>query len=149
MAKTSSGKSTTTTALPKPPPKAPAKRTRARVPVAITATVAAMRDKKADDVLVLDLRQADAFTDFFIVATGQNRRQTQAIADAVEAALRVKKQRPTHVEGYERGEWVLLDYFDFVVHVFTPTARAFYGLDRLWGNAKPLALPHAEPATDD
>jgi ribosome-associated protein len=145
MAKTSSGKSTKTTA--------PAKRTRARVPVAITATVAAMRDKKADDVLVLDLRQADAFTDFFIVATGQNRRQTQAIADAVEAALRAKKQRPTHVEGYERGEWVLLDYFDFVVHVFSPTARAFYGLDRLWGNAKPLALPDTAPEgapdTDD
>ena len=141
MAKTSSGKSTKTTAPPK--------RVRARVPVAITATVAAMRDKQADDVLVLDLRQADAFTDFFIVATGQNRRQTQAIADAVEAALRAKKQRPTHVEGYERGEWVLLDYFDFVVHVFTPTARAFYGLDRLWGNATPLDLPDAAPATDD
>ena len=145
MAKTSSEKSAKTTAAPK--------RARARVPVAITATVAAMRDKKADDVLVLDLRQADAFTDFFIVATGQNRRQTQAIADAVETALRAKKQRPTHVEGYERGEWVLLDYFDFVVHVFTPTARAFYGLDRLWGNAKPLALPDrlpdALPEADD
>ena len=148
MAKTSSGKSTKTTAPHTSPHKAPTKRTRARVPVAITATVAAMRDKKADDVLVLDLRQADAFTDFFIVATGQNRRQTQAIADAVEAALRAKKQRPTHVEGYERCEWVLLDYFDFVVHVFSPTARAFYGLDRLWGNAKPLALPDAAADTN-
>jgi ribosome-associated protein len=144
MAKTSSEKSTTST-TPKPKAK------RARVPLAISAAVAAMRDKKADDVLVLDLRQADAFTDFFIVATGQNRRQTQAIADAVEAALRLKKQRPTHIEGYERGEWVLLDYFDFVVHVFTPTARAFYGLDRLWGDAKPLALPDTDTdtATDD
>lgn len=141
MAKTSREKSTTTTA-------ATPKAKRARVPVAITATVAAMRDKKADDVLVLDLRQADAFTDFFIVATGQNRRQVQAIADAVEAGLRLKKQRPTHVEGYERGEWVLLDYFDFVVHVFTPTARAFYGLDRLWGNAKPLVLPDTAPDAD-
>lgn len=139
MAKTSSGTSTTT---PKPKAK------RARVPAAITATVAAMRDKKADDVLVLDLRQADAFTDFFIVATGQNRRQTQAIADAVEAALRARKQRPTHVEGYERGEWVLLDYFDFVVHVFTPAARGFYGLDRLWGNATPVAIPESAPAAD-
>ena len=136
MAKTSSGKSTTT-------PK------RARVPVAITATVAAMRDKLADDVLVLDLRKADAFTDFFIVATGQNRRQTQAIADAVEAALRAKKQRPTHVEGYASGEWVLLDYFDFVVHVFTPTARAFYGLDRLWGDGRPVDVPQSAPDTDD
>ena len=136
MAKTSSGKSTKTTATPK----------RARVPVAITATVVAMRDKKADDVLVLDLRQADAFTDFFIVATGQNRRQVQAIADAVEAALRARKQRPSHVEGYERGEWVLLDYFDFVLHVFAPTARAFYGLERLWGNAEQVAVPEPAPA---
>lgn len=130
MAKTSSGRSTK----------------RPRVPVAITATVDAMRDKKADDVLVLDLRKADAFTDFFIVATGQNRRQVQAIADAVEAGLRTKKQRPTHVEGYDRGEWVLLDFFDFVVHVFTPNARAFYGLDRLWGNAVSVALPEATSA---
>ncbi|MEP7116377.1 MAG: ribosome silencing factor [Acidobacteriota bacterium] len=135
MAKTSSGKSTTTK--------------RSRVPVAIAATADAMRDKKADDVLVLDLRKADAFTDFFIMATGQNRRQVQAISDAVETALRVKKQRPAHVEGYERGEWILLDYFDFVVHVFTPTARAFYGLDRLWGNATPLALPESAPDPDE
>ena len=69
-------------------------------------------------------------------APGQNRRQVQAIADAVEAALKARKLRPSHVEGYERGEWVLLDYFDFVVHVFAPNARMFYGLERLWGNAR-------------
>ncbi len=111
-----------------------------------SAVVDAMRDKKADDVVALDLRKADAFTDFFLVATGQNRRQVQAIADGVEAALKAKKLRPLHVEGYEHGDWVLLDYFDFVVHVFSPSARGFYGLERLWGNAEILSLPEPAPA---
>jgi ribosome-associated protein len=119
---------------------------RSRVPAVILAAVAAVREKKGEDVLALDLREADAFTDYFIVCTGQNRRQVQAIADAVEAALKAKKLRPSHVEGYERGEWVLLDYFDFVVHVFAPNARMFYGLERLWGNAHPVALPEPTPA---
>jgi ribosome-associated protein len=116
---------------------------KARVPAAIMAVIDAVRDKKADDVIALDLRTSDAFTDYFIVCTGHNRRQVQAIADGVEMALKAKKLRPTHVEGYERGEWILLDYFDFVVHVFSPTARAFYGLERLWGNAEPVTLPAA------
>ena len=119
---------------------------RTRIPAAILAVVEAMRDKKADDVVALDLRKADAFTDFFLVATGQNRRQVQAIADGVEAALKAKKLRPLHVEGYEHGDWVLLDYFDFVVHVFSPSARGFYGLERLWGNAEILSLPEPAPA---
>ncbi|MGE0812248.1 MAG: ribosome silencing factor [Vicinamibacterales bacterium] len=129
MAKTTSGR---------------AKRT--RVPAVILGAVEAMRDKKADEVVALDLRQSDAFTDYFLVCTGQNRRQVQAIADGVEAALKARKLRPSHVEGYDRGEWVLLDYFDFVVHVFSPTARTFYSLERLWGNATPLALPETTPA---
>lgn len=119
---------------------------KARVPAVILAAVAAMRDKKADDLVALDLRAADAFTDFFLVATGQNRRQVQAIADAVEATLKAKKLRPLHVEGYEHGDWVLLDYFDFVVHVFSPSARGFYALERLWGNAEVVALPEPPPA---
>jgi ribosome-associated protein len=130
MAKTSSGRSTK----------------RPRVPAAILAAVDAVRAKKADDVVALDLREAQAFTDYFVVCTGQNRRQVQAIADAVEAALKTRKLRPSHVEGYERGEWVLLDYFDFVVHVFAPNARMFYSLERLWGSAQPLALPDPTPA---
>lgn len=119
---------------------------RARVPAAILAAVEAVRQKKADDVVALDLRASDAFTDFFLVCTGQNRRQVQAIADSVEAALKAKKLRPLHVEGYDHGDWVLLDYFDFVVHVFSPSARSFYGLERLWGNAEPVALPEPAPA---
>jgi ribosome-associated protein len=129
MAKTSSGR---------------AKKT--RVPAAIMAVIDAVRDKKAGEVVALDLRAADAFTDFFILCTGHNRRQVQAIADGVEMALKAKKVRPTHVEGYDKGEWILLDYFDFVVHVFSPTARAFYGLERLWGNAEALSLPKETPA---
>lgn len=117
-----------------------------RVPAAIMAVIDAVRDKKADEVVALDLRAADAFTDFFILCTGHNRRQVQAIADGVEMALKAKKVRPTHVEGYDKGEWILLDYFDFVVHVFSPTARAFYGLERLWGNAESLSLPKETPA---
>jgi len=130
MAKTSSGRSTK----------------RSRLPAAILAAVEAAREKKAEDVLALDLREADAFTDYFVVCTGQNRRQVQAIADAVEQRLKAKKLRPSHVEGYERGEWVLLDYFDFVVHVFAPNARMFYGLERLWGNARAVALPEPTPS---
>ena len=118
---------------------------KARVPAAVMAVIDAVRDKKAEDVVALDLRTSDAFTDFFIVCTGTNRRQVQAIADGVDMALKAKKVRPTHVEGYDKREWILLDYFDFVVHVFSPTARAFYGLERLWGNATPLSLPAPKP----
>ena len=119
---------------------------RTRVPAVILAALAAVREKKADEVVALDLRASGAFTDYFIVCTGQNRRQVQAIADAVESTLKTKKVRASHVEGYASGEWVLLDYFDFVVHVFSPSARAFYGLERLWGNARPVALSEPAPA---
>jgi ribosome-associated protein len=98
-------------------------------------TVRAALDKKAQDVVVLDLRQTPAFTDYFVLCTGLNVRQVKAIADAIEEALRAAKVRPSHIEGYERAEWVLMDYFTFVVHVFTPQTRAFYALDRLWGDA--------------
>lgn len=98
--------------------------------------VRAALDKKASDVVILDLRNTPAFTDFFILCSGQSQRQVKAIADAVEEALRAAKVRPAHVEGYERGDWVLMDYFTFIVHVFTPQTRAFYSLERLWGDAK-------------
>src|SRR4029079_5929419 len=78
--------------------------------------VKAALDKKATDVVVLDLRHTPAFTDFFVLCSGQNTRQVQAIADAVEDALRAAKLRPSHVEGYERAEWILMDFFTFIVH---------------------------------
>jgi ribosome-associated protein len=97
--------------------------------------IEAAQSRKATDVIVLDLKKTAAFTDYFLICTGANARQVQAIADAVEDALKAKKIRPTHVEGHQRAEWILLDYFDFVVHVFSTHARQFYGLERLWGEA--------------
>lgn len=112
-----------------------------RLPVEITLATSAALDKKAIDLVVLDLRKGTAFTDFFIIATGANTRQVQAIADAIKEALGKKGVRPALVEGYSRGEWVLLDYFDFIVHVFLPATRDFYGLERLWGDAERVEIP--------
>jgi ribosome-associated protein len=118
---------------------APTSRTR-KLPAEISRAVAAALDKKAQDVVVLDLRGTPAFTDFFVLCSGLNPRQVKAIADAVEDALRATKVRPAHVEGYDRAEWVLMDFFTFIVHVFTPQTRAFYGLERLWGDAERLDM---------
>jgi ribosome-associated protein len=120
-------------------PRTPRTRTKAaprsRLPRPVQAAVDAAQNKKARDLVVLDLRKSDAFTDHFVIATGANPRQVQAIAEGIEEALRAQGVRPSLVEGTKRSEWVLMDYFDFVVHVFSPTARDFYGLDRLWGSA--------------
>jgi ribosome-associated protein len=107
-----------------------------KLPAEITRAVNAALDKKAQDVVILDLRNTPAFTDFFVLCSGLNARQVKAIADAVEEALRAAKLRPAHVEGYDRAEWVLMDYFNFIVHVFTPQTRTFYALERLWGDAE-------------
>jgi ribosome-associated protein len=112
-----------------------------RLPKAIQVAIGAARDKKATGVVVLDLKKAGAFTDYFVICSAANPRQVQAIADAVESALKAEKQRPSLVEGYARAEWILLDYFDFVVHVFSKHARDFYGLDRLWGSATRIEFP--------
>jgi len=118
---------------------APAKtRKRGKLQVEISTAVNAALDKKADDALVLDLRHTPAFTDFFVLCSGQNTRQVQAIADAVEQTLRALGIRPSHIEGYDRAEWILMDFFTFIVHVFTPQTRAFYSLERLWGDAERL-----------
>ncbi len=91
--------------------------------------------KKAEEVVVLDLRRAASFTDYFMLASGTSQRQILAIADAVLDALREAGYRPDHVEGYPRQEWILLDYSTFVIHIFTPRMRSFYDLERLWGGA--------------
>jgi ribosome-associated protein len=111
-------------------PKAP------RLPKAVAAAVEAARDKKAMDTVVLDLRKADGFTDFFVICSGNNARQITAIADAVQETLKQQLgERPAVAEGVKSSEWILLDYFNFVVHVFSRECRSFYGLERLWGNA--------------
>lgn len=102
----------------------------------VRAALGAALDRKAANVVVLDLRGSQAFTDFFVICTGQTARQVNAIADAVEAALKKIGVRPEHTEGTAKADWVLMDYFDFIVHVFTPECREFYALERLWGSAE-------------
>lgn len=117
---------------------------RPRLPKDVAAAIAAAQDKKGSELIVLDLRRSSAFTDYFVLCTGQNQRQVKAIADAVEEALKRAKLRPAHVEGYDRAEWVLLDYFTFIVHIFTPATREFYGLERLWGQAVRIVVTDPE-----
>lgn len=91
--------------------------------------------KRAEDVMILDLRHLDGVSDFFVLATGHSEVQVRAIADAVDEGLREEGVRPWHVEGYEARRWILLDYVDVVVHVFHARAREYYLLDKLWGDA--------------
>jgi len=96
---------------------------------------------------VLDLRKAAGFTDYFIICTGHNSRQITAIADAVRETLKLEYgERPTLAEGLEKSEWILLDYFNFVVHIFSRECRAFYDLERLWGNAERIEIPNTDPS---
>lgn len=112
-----------------------------KLPSEIALAIKAALDKKAIDLVVLDLRKASAFTDFFLICTGTNTRQVHAIADGVHDVLAKQGSKPALIEGLDRSEWVLLDYFDFIVHVFTPSTREFYGLDRLWGDAERVEIP--------
>ncbi len=112
-----------------------------RLPKQIDAAVHAADDKQARDLVVLDLRKAAGFTDYFVICSGTNVRQVRAIADAVMETLAASGTKPAHIEGYDRSEWILLDYFDFIVHVFAPETRMFYGLERLWGSAEPVEVP--------
>ncbi|MBP7415286.1 MAG: ribosome silencing factor [Pyrinomonadaceae bacterium] len=99
-------------------------------------------DKKAFDLVALDLRSIASFTEFFIIASGANQRQVQAIADEIKEQLKEQlNSRPVRIEGYASGEWVLVDYGDFIVHVFNKEAREFYDLARLWLDARKVELP--------
>ena len=112
-----------------------------RLPSQVDRAIAAADGKKAVDVVVLDLRKAAGFTDFFVICSGGNSRQVRAIADGVMETLGEDGIKPAHIEGYDRSEWVLIDYFDFIVHVFSPDTRLFYGLERLWGSAERIEVP--------
>jgi ribosome-associated protein len=105
----------------------------------IAAWAAAAR--KATDIKVLDLRELTTFTDTFLICTASNSRQAQAITDGVQQALRQQGEQAISIEGYEQGEWVLSDYSDLIVHVFSEKAREFYDLDRLWRQATAVAVP--------
>lgn len=104
--------------------------------------IRAAADKKALNIVGLDLRSIASFTEHFIIATGTNQRQVQAIADEIGERLKKEKGlRAVRVEGYRTGEWVLLDYGDFVFHIFNETAREFYDLERLWRDARKIEMP--------
>ena len=102
---------------------------------AVMIAARAATDKKATDLVVLDLRTAASFTEYFLICTGASSRQVQAVSNSVEESLLKNGKRPLHIEGYSSAEWILLDYGDFIVHVFGAASRRFYDLERLWRDA--------------
>jgi len=104
----------------------------------------AAADKKGTERVMLDLRKVASFTEYFLLVTGASTRQVQAITEAIEERLRENGKRPLHIEGKSGAEWVLLDYGDFIVHVFTGPSRKFYDLERLWRDAGRLELEDGE-----
>jgi ribosome-associated protein len=113
----------------------------------ISAAIQACLEKKAEELSILEMEKGSgAFTDYFVLCNGTNPRQVQAIAEEVELRLKAANLRPAHVEGYKQAEWVLLDYVDFVVHVFSEKARKFYDLERLWKTARRLEVADLEAA---
>jgi ribosome-associated protein len=110
--------------------------------------IAACQDKKAEEISILEMEEASgAFTDYFVVCSGTNPRQIQAIADEVERRLENTGLRVNNIEGYRQAEWVLLDYVDFVVHIFSEKSRRYYDLERLWKSAKRLEASDLTPRT--
>ncbi len=121
------------------PPRTEKKKRTTRTPARTLAARAAdaALEKKGHDVVVMDMREVSGVADYFVVCTGDSELQIKAIADAVEDRLKTEfRERPWHKEGYEHRQWVLIDYVDVVVHVFNEEKRAFYDLERLWGDAK-------------
>src|SRR5580698_2492698 len=112
----------------------------------VAAAIQACLDKKAEELSILEMEKGSgAFTDYFVLCSGTNPRQVQAIADEVELRLKTAGLRPAHVEGYKQAEWILVDYVDFIVHVFSEKARKFYDLERLWKSAKRLEPSELKP----
>jgi ribosome-associated protein len=105
---------------------------------ALRLALAALEDKKAFDIVLLDISKVASFASYFLMCSGDSSRQIQAIADEVEKKLKENGIRPNHIEGYRHAEWILLDYVDVVVHIFSKSARAYYDLERLWRDGKRL-----------
>lgn len=105
------------------------------------AAVRAAESKKAVDIRVLDLHEITSFTDYFVICTGMNPRQIQAISDEINLQLKHQGELPLSLEGYDNADWVLADYGDFIVHIFSEKARMYYDLERLWRNAKTVEVP--------
>ena len=111
----------------------------------VAAAIHACESKKAEDLAILQMdKNSSAFTDYFVICSGSNPRQVQAISDEVELQLKQDGFYPNSIEGFKQAEWVLLDYVDFVVHVFSQKSRQFYDLERLWKSAKKITLADLE-----
>jgi ribosome-associated protein len=112
----------------------------------VAAAIQACLDKKAEELSILEMEKGSgAFTDYFVLCSGTNPRQVQAIAEEVELRLKAAGLRPAQIEGYQQAEWILVDYGDFVVHVFSEKARKFYDLERLWKTARRLEPSELKP----
>jgi ribosome-associated protein len=111
-------------------------------PAWLTA-VRAAESRKATDIRVLDLREVTSFADYFVICTAANSRQVQAISDEVGLKLKQRGELPAGLEGYANAEWILADYGDMLVHIFSDKARAYYDLERLWRHAKDVPVPQA------
>jgi ribosome-associated protein len=131
---------TTSGSLLKPTPKEPVS---GELDERILIALNAAGEKKAINSVILDLREIASFTDYFVITSGTNERQVQAIADEIVETLKKAGTPAARVEGYKTAEWILLDYGDFVVHIFDEKARKFYDLERLWRESKPVELPPA------
>lgn len=116
------------------------------LPALVERCVKAVREKKAVDVVVLDVRALSSITDYFLLCSGSSDKQVQAIADSVEEAMRQVEERYLGCEGYQGGHWILMDYHELVVHIFHHETRAYYDLERLWG-AAPRWVDEEEAAT--
>src|SRR3954469_6421226 len=107
----------------------------------IFEAISACNEKKAEELTILELeKNSGAFTDYFVICNGTNPRQIQAISDEVELRLKRNGVYPNNIEGHRQAEWVLIDYVDFVVHIFSASARKYYDLERLWKSAKKIEL---------
>lgn len=106
-----------------------------RLPPGVRISVKASQERKGENLIVLDLRRISSFTDFFIIIEGNSTRQNLAIYRNIEEELKKEKLRPLHIEGKELGEWILMDYGSFIIHVFSKRAREYYSLEKLWGDA--------------
>jgi ribosome-associated protein len=107
---------------------------------ALKIAVNAADNKKAHDLVALDITGIATFTNYFLFCTGDSSRQMQAIADEIEKRLKEHGLRPSHVEGYQNSEWILMDYMDLVVHIFSKNARTYYDLERLWRDGKKIEV---------
>lgn len=106
--------------------------------------VRAAEDKQAKNIRVLDLREITSFADHFVICSGTNARQIQTISDEIESRLKKESERANSIEGYENAEWVLMDYGDYVIHIFSEKSRVYYDLERLWRDARVVEVPVAQ-----